>query len=66
MCFVLVGVGFFSLYTVCTKPNHPWSANPYDHVIGTSRTTTRIMRGAVGLLFVCLGIVGILRTLRIL
>jgi hypothetical protein len=44
----------------------PVVSEPADQAIGIPKIVTRIIRGTVGLLFVAMGVVGILRTLKIL
>jgi hypothetical protein len=63
---VLICVGLFAFYTVWAKPWHPWSREPLDEAVGIPKLFTGILRGALGMLFVGMGIVGILRTLKIL
>jgi hypothetical protein len=63
---ILIGVGSFAIHTVWAKPGHSWSTEPLDQAVGIPRIVTRIMRGAVGVLFVVAGVIGILRTLKVL
>ncbi len=63
---VLIGMGAFALYTVLTKPHHDWSNNPFDQAMGIPKIVTKVLRGGVGLLFVSLGIIAILKTVGLL
>jgi hypothetical protein len=66
MCLILIGVGGFAIYTVWAKPDHPYSSEPIDQAIGIPKIVNRVIRGAVGLLFIAFGIIGILRTFNVL
>ena len=63
---VSIAVGSFAFYTILTKPGHSWSGEPFDQAIGIPKIVTRVIRGAVGLLFILIGIVGILRALKLI
>ncbi len=63
---VMIGMGAFALYTVSFRPQHKWSGEPLDQAIGISKIVNRIIRGAVGLLFIIIGIVAILRAVGVL
>lgn len=66
MGLVMIGMGAFAFYTVLAKPQHEWSANPLDQAIGIPKLVTRVVRGVVGLLFVGLGLITILRAVRLI
>ena len=66
MCLILIGVGAFAVYTVWTKPNHPFSEEPLDQALGVPGLVTRILRGAIGLLSIGLGVIGMLRAFGLL
>ena len=61
MGLVMIGFGSVSLYLVTAKPQHDWSKDPFAQAIGIPQIVTRVLRGVVGLLFIGLGIVAILR-----
>jgi hypothetical protein len=61
-----MGIGGFAVYTVWAKPQHPYSSESFDQAFGVPRIVTRILRGALGLLFVGFGIIGLLRVFKIL
>jgi len=63
---ICIAVGSFAFYTVWAKPTHSWSKEPLDQAIGIPKVVTRIIRAAVGLLFVGIGVVGLLRTFEII
>lgn len=62
----MIGVGAFALYTVVAKPGHPYSAEAFDQAVGIPPVVIRVIRGAVGLLFIALGIISILKSLRLM
>lgn len=63
---ILMSVGGITLYTVWAKPQHSISGEPFDQALGIPRRFTRIIRGAFGMLFIVIGIIGMLRTLKVL
>ena len=65
-CLISLAFGAFATYIAWTKPSHSWSGEPVDQAIGIPKIVTRLIRGAIGLLFVGIGVVGILRTLNVL
>jgi hypothetical protein len=65
-CLISIVVGAFATYTVWRKPSHSWSGEPVDQALGIPKIVTRLIRGALGLLFVGIGVVGLLRTLNLL
>jgi len=60
----MIGVGAFAFYTVVAKPQHAYSGEPFEQAIGIPKIVTRVIRGVVGLSFVALGIIVILKALR--
>jgi len=62
----LIAAGLFAIYTVWAKPRHSWSGEPLDQALGIPKIVTRVIRGVFGLLFVVFGVIGILRTFKIL
>lgn len=62
-CLISIAFGAFATHTVWSKPSHSWSGEPADQAIGIPKIVTRVIRGAIDLLFVGIGVVGILRTL---
>jgi hypothetical protein len=63
---ILMSVGALTLYTVWAKPQHSISGEPLDQALGIPRIVTRMIRGAFGLLFILIVIIGMLRTLQVL
>ena len=63
---LMMGVGAFAFYTVLAKPKHPFASEPVDQAFGIPKIVNRVIRGTVGLLFVVLGIISILRALWVL
>lgn len=63
---IMMSVGAFALYTVVAKPNHPFSGEPFDQALGVPKLVTKVIRGGVGLLFVGLGIIALLRALGLM
>ena len=66
MGLVMIGMGAFAFYTVLAKPRHEWSGDHLDQAIGIPKLITRTIRGAVGLLFVGLGLITILKAVGLL
>jgi hypothetical protein len=63
---IMIGVGAFALHTIVAKPKHSYSGEPFDQALGIPKIVTRIIRGGVGLFFIALGIITILRALRLM
>lgn len=63
---VLIGVGSLAIYTIWARPWHPWSSERFDQAFGVPKVVTRVIRGAFGVMFVVMGVIGILRTLKVL
>ena len=63
---LMLTVGAFALYAIVAKPEHPYSGEPFDQAIGVPKIFTRILRGGIGLFFIALGIIAILKALRIM
>ncbi|GAC1446299.1 MAG: hypothetical protein NVSMB56_03670 [Pyrinomonadaceae bacterium] len=63
---IMLSVGAFAFYKVLRKPQHPFSNEPVDQAFGIPKVVNRIIRGVVGLLFVVLGAIAILRAFGIL
>jgi hypothetical protein len=63
---ILIGVGAFVLYTIVAKPEHSYSGEPFDQALGLPKIVTRIIRGALGLFFIALGIITILKALHLM
>jgi hypothetical protein len=63
---IMMGVGAFALYTIVAKPEHSHSGEPVEHAIGIPKMVSRIIRGGVGLLFAALGIISLLKAVRVM
>jgi hypothetical protein len=63
---IMIGVGAFAFHIVLTKPQHPFCNSPFDQALGIPRLVTRVLRGALGLLFIILGMISILRATGII
>jgi hypothetical protein len=63
---IMISVGAFALYTVISKPKHSYSGEPLDQALGIPKIVNRIIRGGVGLFFIALGIITILRALQLM
>jgi divalent metal cation (Fe/Co/Zn/Cd) transporter len=65
MGLIMMAVGAFAFYTAVARPKHPWSQEPLDQAVGIPQIITRIIRAVLGLLFIGLGIVAVLRAFGI-
>jgi hypothetical protein len=63
---VMIGVGAFALHTIVARPEHSYSGEPFDQAIGIPKIVTRVVRGGIGLFFIALGIISILKALRLM
>lgn len=63
---VMLGVGAFALHLIVAKPKHAYSRDPFDQAVGIPQLVTRILRGGIGLFFIALGIVTLLKALRLM
>jgi hypothetical protein len=63
---IIIIVGAFAIYTVIAKPQPPYSEEPVEQAIGIPKIVTRVIRGVLGLCFVTLGIVVILKAFRLI
>jgi hypothetical protein len=63
---IMIDVGAFALYTVLAKAEHPYSGEPVDQAVGIPKIVTRIVRGGVRLFFIALGIISLLKVLRVM
>jgi hypothetical protein len=58
---IMIGVGAFAFYTVVARPQQPSADEPIKQAGGTPQIVARVIRGVVGLGFVALGIIVILK-----
>ncbi|MDQ3818062.1 MAG: hypothetical protein M3362_10250 [Acidobacteriota bacterium] len=63
---VMITVGTFALYTIIAKPKHSLSSEPFDQAIGIPKIVTRIIRGGIGLFFIALGVIAILKAVQLI
>jgi hypothetical protein len=66
MGLVMTGLGAFAFYTTLPKAQQVWPDALFDQAIGIPKIVTRVVRGVLGLLFIIMGIVTILRAVGLL